>query len=127
MKRGLLYTIFLILTVIFSNLLGESYNKRQVYSMIEDHLRLNTLKLSENRLSGRQVKDYLKDIDITKMGQTYLVGDHYARLTYRILYEEINQNVATASIFTTIPSSSLIATENNGRKLQVNERMLIQN
>ena len=38
LKLGFKYTVFLIISVIFSNKVRESYNKRIVYSKIEEHL-----------------------------------------------------------------------------------------
>ena len=38
-------------------------------------------------------------MELEKIGNNYLLGDDYFRVTYRLMGEEINENRSTASIF----------------------------
>jgi hypothetical protein len=41
----------------------------------------------------------IKALELDQLGYNYLVGDHYARLTYRYYNKKVNQNNFTASVF----------------------------
>ena len=68
LKFGLMYSLFLVLTVIFSNLVRESYNKRQVYAAIENYLLTEQLKFGELGPKRHQIDDYLKSLNLTQIG-----------------------------------------------------------
>ena len=116
--------MFLTVTAIFSLAVREAVVKRQIYSSIENYLYSDELEFNKIGTSSVTVEDYLRKLDLHKIGDQYAMGRHYARLTYRLLFEEVNKNPGTASVFTTLPNASSIATDTNGRHAEVVERFL---
>ena len=115
LKNGVKYLIFLIVFIMLIITDTEARDKYDLSKVVTDYLdSIQLLDISQlgedhwdSKLDRRDIKggyqktvaQLISRLELDQIGNNYLLGDDYLRITYRLMGEEINEKQSTATIF----------------------------